>query len=140
MKKEFKTAVDSFFVIWPMIILTVQTFLYMTSIQYVSTVIVVILGILTLMITVFLLAVATTKYIITIDVVVVQNLLYSKAIKLSEITRWENCENSISIFAASTKQVELVTDKRSIRISPTKREEFMEWIEVYKKFEMVELT
>lgn len=140
MKKEFKTAVDSFFVIWPMIILTVQTFLYMTSIQYVSTVIVVILGILTLMITVFLLAVATTKYIITIDVVVVQNLLYSKAIKLSEITRWENCENSISIFAASTKQVELVTDKRSIRISPAKREEFMEWIEVYKKFEMVELT
>lgn len=140
MKKEFKTAVDSFFVIWPIFILTVQTFFYMTSMQYMSTVIVVILGVLTLMITVFLLAIATTKYVITIDAVLIKNLLYSKVIMLSEITKCEDCENSISIFAASTKQVELVTEKRTIRISPVKRDEFIEWLKVYKKFQMVELT
>lgn len=137
MKKEYKTAVDSFFVIWPMIILIIQTLFFMTSLQYANTVIVVIFGVLTLMITVFLLAVATTKYMITLDVVVIQNLLYSKAIKLSEITKWKVCENSISIFAASTKQVELVTEERTIRISPAKRDEFIEFIEAYKKFEMV---
>ena len=140
MKKEFKTAVDSFFVIWPIFILTVQTFFYMTSMKYVNTVMVVILGTLTLLITVFLLAAATTKYVITIDAVLIKNLLYSKVIMLSEITKWENCENSISIISASTKQVELITEKRTIRISPVKREEFIEWLKVYKNFQLVELT
>ena len=140
MKKEFKTAVDSFFVIWPIIILTVQTFFYITSMQYMSTVILVILGVLTLAITVFLLAISTTKYIITMDAVLIKNLLYSKVIMLSEITKWGDCENSISIIAASTKQVELLTEKRTIRISPMKREEFIEWLKVYKRFEMIELT
>lgn len=133
MKKEFKTAVDSFFVIWPIFILTVQTFFYMTSLQYLSTVTVLILGLLTLSITVLLLAVATTKYIITTESVLIKNLLYSKVIKLSDITEWESCESGISIFAASTKQIELVVEQRKLRISPAKREEFIEWLKVYQK-------
>lgn len=134
MKKEFKTAVDSFFVIWPIFILTVQT---LTSIHHLSTVTVLILGLVTLSITVLLLAVATTKYVITTESVVIKNLLYSRVIKLSDIIKWENCESSISIFAASTKQIELVTENRKIRISPAKRGEFIEWLKVYQKLIMV---
>ena len=134
MKKEFKTAVDSFFVIWPIFILTVQT---LTSIHHLSTVTVLILGLVTLSITVLLLAVATTKSVITTESVVIKNLLYSRVIKLSDIIKWENCESSISIFAASTKQIELVTENRKIRISPAKRGEFIEWLKVYQKLIMV---
>lgn len=129
MKREFKTAIDPLFLIWPISLLVLQSALYILTIPKVNKVSAVMFGALALLITVLLLAIAATRYVITEECLVVKNPLSSKSIPLSEITRWELCNRRIDLFAAATKQVEVIYGTRKLHISPVKRGEFMDLLE-----------
>lgn len=137
MKKEFKTGVDPFFIIWPILILVVQTCFYVFSISISNVIYPLLFATIVLLITTFLLSVATTKYVISEEDLLIKNMINSICLPLSEINHWEFCESGIGIYAASTKQIELETDKKKIRISPARREEFTEMLEFYKEMVMV---
>lgn len=134
MSQEFQTGVDPFFIVWPTLLLMIQASIYVFTIPIMNTVAIILLATISLCITVCLLAIATTKYVVTEDSLIIHNLIYRKSYVLNQLCEWKLCKHSISFYAASTRQIELVFGIHKIHISPIKREELVKILEKKSEF------
>ena len=132
--KEFKTAVDAFFFVWPILVLATQIIFLATSVGYSNTIMVFVISLVSLLITSVLMSITTTRYVINQNKLLVKNLFFGKEIPISDIIHWEESKSSINMFAASNKQVKIITKNCNVNISPLQREEFMQILKIYKEY------